>query len=176
MKYVVLFFLIILVYKLANNISLLVRTNYYSKKYEMYIRDAKNGFAKYTPMTVRLFKTADIQECTFAVVEPVGYGQIRSATVKHFINLANRREDVVSATLQCFDQAKAIFKSRLIETFSPLYWIRAALFLPKQLFTYFGVSADSVFLKVIQLIYWVATPLLIAFRDSIYQYIIRLFG
>ena len=176
MKYLVLFFSMILVYKLANNMSLLVRTNYYSKKYDMYIRDIKNGFTQYVPMTTKLFKAADLQECTFTVVEPVGYGKIQTATVSHFINLANRREDVVGATIRCFDQSKAIFKARLIEAFSPLYWIRAVLFFPKQLFTYLGVSADSVFVKVTQVIYWVATPLLIAFRDSIYQYIISLFG
>lgn len=176
MKYLVLFFLTIFVYKLVNNISLLVRTNYYSKKYDNYLRDSKNEFVQNIPMTTKLFKAADLQECTFTVVEPVGYGRIKTSTVTHFINLANRREDIVAATLRCFDQAKAIFKHRLLEAFSPLYWIRGILFLPKQLFTYLGVSVDSVFVKIAQIIYWFVTPLLIAFRDNIYQYIISLFG
>ena len=171
MKYLLFIFLLIAAYKLLNNLSLFIRTNYYSKKYNKYLSDSKNDFVQYVPMTTKLFKAADLQERVFTAVEPIGYNRIQTSTVYHYINLANRRSDIVGATLSCFDQSKAIFKNRLLETFSLLYWLRTILFLPKQLFVYLGASTDGIFVKVVQVIYWLATPLLIAFRDRIYQYI-----
>lgn len=176
MKYVLYVFLFIVAYKLTNNASLLARTSYYSRKYNQYLQKKVNSYDMYVPMVTKLFKSAGIAECSFAIAEPVGYGYIRTSTVPHFVNIANLRKDIVSATLSGFEQSKAIFRSRLLETFSPLYWIRAAIFLPKHLFLYLGVSADSVFVKIVQVIYWIVTPLLLAFRDSIYQYITTLFS
>jgi hypothetical protein len=174
MKYLFWGFVLIAFYKFANNLSLLLRTIYYSKKYDAYLRNIAVGFTTYIPMVTKLFETAGVVESYFAVAESVGYGYIHTEKVPHFLNMANRREDIVGATLRSFGQAKAIFRSRLIETFSPLFWIRTLLFLPRHLFLYLGVKADSVFVKIVQVIYWIATPLLIAFRDNIYHYLAML--
>ena len=176
MKYIIYGFILILAYKLANNISLFIRTCYYRKKYMAYLADTKANFVQFVPAVSKLFKSADLEEGYFAIAEPVGYGYLHTDSVPHFANLAHRREDFVGATLRCFDQAKQVYKSRLIESFSPLYWVRVVIFLPKHLFLYLGVSADSMFVKIIQLIYWIGTPLLIAFRDNLYEYIASLFG
>lgn len=174
MRYVLYTFLLIVAYKLINNASLLLRTVFYSAKYDQYLCGKLKNYSKYVPLVTKLFKSAGIEECYFAVAEPVGYGYIHTASVPHFVNLANMRKDIVSATLSGFEQSKAIFRSRLIETFSPLYWVKSAIFLPKHLFLYLGVSADSVFVKITQVIYWIGTPLLIAFRENIYEYVASL--
>ena len=72
--------------------------------------------------------------------------------------------------------AKGIFKSRIFEAFSPLYWINCILFLPRNILTYLGLDADGIMSKILQLLYWITTPLIVAFRDSIYEYIATFLG
>lgn len=176
MKYLLYILLFVALYKILDNTSMYVQTCRYLKKYEEYLKHENDCFHQYAPAVTKLFNAAGLEESYFAVAEPIGYGYIHTATVPHFINLAHKRVDIVSATLRCFDQSKSIFKSRIIETFSPLYWIKLILFLPKHLFQYLGVNADSVFVRGIQLAYWLVAPILIFFRDSICQYIISRFG
>ena len=176
MKYLVYGFLFIVLYKILDNASMYIQTSRYRKKYEAYLKQNGRTFHQYVPAVTKLFKAAGIEECHFPIVEPVGYGYVQTANVSHFTNLASKRRDFVAATIECFDQAKAIFRSRIIETFSPLYWVRFIVFLPKNLFNYLGIKADSIIIRIAQVIYWMATPFLLFFRDNIYQYIISCFS
>ena len=71
-------------------------------------------------------------------------------------------EDVVGLMLHFFAEAKGFFKTGLLECISPLYWIQTILFLPSRLCEYMGISDSQVFVKILQLAYWILTPILIA--------------
>lgn len=61
-----------------------------------------------------------------------------------------------------------VYRMRLIESFSPRYWIETVIFLPSRIIQYLGGKSDSLFAKLLQILYWIFTPLLIAVRDKIY--------
>ena len=76
-----------------------------------------------------------------------------------------RREDIVRITLGMFHRAIGVYRSRMIETINPLYWIETIIFLPRQILNYLGVTPESVIIKIAQLIYWLA-----AFVFGIYRF------
>ena len=73
-----------------------------------------------------------------------------------------------------FRTAKGECKARILESFNPLYWIETILNLPRIILGYFGLNQNSVSAKILQCIYWLLVPLLLAFRGQIYEYVIAL--
>lgn len=176
MKYLVICFACLFAYRLISNVSALIRINYYDKEYTMYLSHPERNFGEYTTALVQLFKSAGMKDRQIPFVQPMGYGQLLQGHTSLFSNIDNRREDVVANMLKCFAEARGTFKHRIWETFSPLFWINCLLFLPRTILSYLGVKADSLIVKLFQLLYWFATPFLVAFREQIYQYILSLFG
>lgn len=62
----------------------------------------------------------------------------------------------------------------LLECFSPLYWIQLLFFLPSKLCEFLGISGDRIAIKILQIIYWILTPLILCFRSQLYDLIIQL--
>ena len=176
MKYILLLFVCVFAYRLAVNISALIRLNYYDKAYTMYLSHPEKNFGEYTAAITALFKMAGLKDRQIPFVKPMGYGQLLQGHTLLFSNMANRREDVVSNMIQCFSEAKGTFKHRIAESFSPLFWINCLLFLPRTVLEYLGVSGESLVVKLFQLFYWIVTPFLLVFRENIYQYILSLIG
>lgn len=71
--------------------------------------------------------------------------------------------------------ATSVFLSRIIECFNPFYWIELIIYLPKSIVNYLGFSSNKLFTKVLQLIWWIFTPLFLIFREKIIDYILKLF-
>lgn len=161
-------------YRLICNVRALLWLNFYSKKYRQYLENTERGFAENEAAVTKLFKEAGLTDRQVPFIQPIGYGQILQGHTLLFSNMENRREDIVEIMLSCFASARGAYKNRIIENFSPIFWINCALFLPRTILTYMGVSADSFFSKLLQLIYWIATPLFVLLRDNLYE-LIRLF-
>jgi hypothetical protein len=53
-----------------------------------------------------------------------------------------------------------IYRSRILETFNPLYWVEFVVCLPKHIITYLGVSPESTVIRIVQVLYWVFAPFL----------------
>lgn len=176
MKYLVICFACIFVYRLATNISAFIRISYYDKEYTMYLSHPERDFTKNTTAVVHLFKKSGMTDLRIPYVQPMGYGQILQGHTSFFSNIDNRREDVVANMIKCFSEAKGTFKYRILENFSPLFWIERVLFLPRTILEYLGVDGNSLIVKLFQLLYWIITPFLIFFRGNIYQHIISLIG
>lgn len=174
MKYMVICFIIVFVYRLLTNVSALIRLNYYDRKYTTYLSHPENNFAVYTDPIVRLFKAAGITDRSIPFVQPMGYGQGLAGHATLFMNIANRSNDAMANMLECFAEAKGTFRHRIIENFSPLFWINCVLFLPKTVLEYLGVKGESLITKVFQLLYWMAAPILVFFRDQIYEHVLSL--
>lgn len=174
MKYWGICFICLFVYRLVTNVSALIRINYYDRKYTMYLNNPEKNYKENTAAVVQLFKKSGIPDLQIPFVRPMGYGQIYQGHTSFFDNIDNRRDDVVANMLKCFFEAKGTFKHRIFENFSPLFWIEQALYLPRTILEYLGVNGSNLIVKIFQLLYWIATPLLIVFRDRIYQLVISL--
>lgn len=169
-------FLCIFLYKLLNSLIGLLKTRYYARLYERYLLKSDIDFREHTQSVEKLFKGAGLPDSTIPVCQPVGWGQIMTGETSLFYNLANQRSDIVGLVLQNFSIARGSYRSKILECFSPLYWINFVIFLPSKLIRYIGFSPDGVFSKILQVIYWFATPLLIYFRSNIYNFVSQLIG
>lgn len=67
-----------------------------------------------------------------------------------------------------FHEAIGVYKSRLLETFSPIYWIEFAINLPKKILEYLGIAPESIVIKIFQLIYWIVGAVL-GFLYALYK-------
>lgn len=62
----------------------------------------------------------------------------------------------------------------MLECLSPLYWIQLLFFLPSKLCEFLGISGDKIAIKVLQIVYWVLTPLVLCFRSQLYSFVTQL--
>ncbi len=76
------------------------------------------------------------------------------------INDYEKVSDVIRSSL-------AIFLNRILESLNPLYWIDAIINLPKKALLYLGMSPESVFIKLFQIIWWITMPIFILYRDKL---------
>ena len=165
-----------LAYKVAINVSALFRLHFYHEKYGRYLSKKDFNFEECAPAVLKLFKAAGIKDAWLPCVQPAGYGMLSSGQVSFFDNLASADGQCIELMRRSMAECKGIFKGRILETFSPLYWINCIIYLPRKILEYMGLDAGSIICKIAQIIYWAATPLLVAFRDNIYQYITELLG
>lgn len=174
MKYFLTAFFAILAYRAVFCASGYARVVYYEKKYRAYLTDKGEVFTLYAAPVKKLFKQAHIPAPMIPFCEPVGYGQIMTANASVFDNMANKRQDTVCHMMNSFIQAKGYFRMSLLECFSPLYWIQLLFFLPSKLCEFLGISGDRIAIKILQIIYWILTPLILCFRSQLYDLIIQL--
>ena len=137
---------------------------------ESFYKDGK-PFSEQIPQARKLFIDAGLNKHTIHVMESVGYGHVVSFNAIVVDNLDSKRADMVSSALELFDQLVGTYRMRMIESLSPAYWIDVVIFLPRYIVKYLGGEESGVWAKILQLAYWVLTPLFVAFRTDIYQYI-----
>ena len=176
MKYFWICFGSLVAYRILTNVSALARLNYHSNEYDKFLKNPDIGFKENTAALVDLFKKANVSDHMIPYVQPMGYCQLLQGQASLFCNMDNLREEVVANMLDCFAEARGTFKHRILESFSPLFWVDQVLFLPRAALSYLGVSGDSVIVKLIQLAYWLITPILLIFRDNLYHYVLSLLG
>lgn len=144
----------LLALKFVINLSKFIRVKRYHKKYVEWLATKDEKLFESRAQVKRLLKEAGVQDSYVGVAEPIGYMQIRTANISVMDNFPNRRVDLVSITKGMFLEATGTYRSRMLETFNPLYWLEAAINLPKQILTYLGVSPESVVTKIAQLMWW----------------------
>lgn len=172
--YLLLAFACIFSYKLISNLSRMLMVRYYQNKYEEYIKQQDFDFSLYTSSLKKLFLRGGVQNSLISFTQPAGYGYIESGHAKLFDNMGSLRQDVAALMFKSLSTAEGTYRTRLFECFSPLYWIESVIFLPKNFIAYLGLNENSIAVKLLQVVYWIVTPLLIAFRVSLYEYISQL--
>lgn len=174
MKWFLIAFCTILAYRTVFCISGYARAVYYEKKYNAYLTGKGGVFTLYAAPARKLFKQAKISTPIVPYCEPVGYGKVMTTRVYVFDNMANKRQDVVCHMMNSFTQAKGYFRMSMLECLSPLYWIQLLFFLPSKLCEFLGISGDKIAIKVLQIVYWVLTPLVLCFRSQLYGFVTQL--
>lgn len=177
MKPLLIVFISCFAYKLLANVSNFLRTRHYKELYlQSLTKNSSVDILEYKSAILQLFRTAGVEDSLISYANPTGYGMLATGTASAFQNIASNRQDVVVAIYRGFSEAHGTFKRRIFETFSPLYWVNCVVFLPKSLFCYLGIKSDSIFIKIFQLLYWLAAPALILIRQDVYQHIASLIG
>lgn len=124
---------------------------------------------------VNYIKYAGVSDSHIPVSQAIGYGQVANANISVLRNIVCNREDIASAAYELLLEAKGNYWIRFINTFNPFYWIRLVLFIPRYLFSYLGLKADSIVIKIFQLLYWllgiVFTILMSVFPDEVKSFI-----
>lgn len=148
---------------------------YFYEKYQSWLfKDREINLLTYKSNIISLFKQANISDSYIPTVTPMGYGQLASFKASVMQNFPSAREDFALIISRMFNEAIGIYRTRIFETFSPIYWINCLIFLPKKSFGYLGLSQESIIIKVLQCFWWISTPIIIAFRTKITDYVLSL--
>lgn len=166
--------LAIIIVKFVVNLVRYSQCKWYFKKYQIYLVHPTFQFNEYEPTIINLFKSASLIEPYVPYAEPIGFGRLRTGQVSVFSNLTVTRIDVVGLVYKTFHKAIGVYRYRMLESFSPIYWLQAILFLPRLTLVYLGTSPDQVIVKLFQLVYWVL-GIILGFLLSIYRTEIEVF-
>jgi hypothetical protein len=172
MKYLYFFLAVILVKFFLNLCKYLsackLRDKYIDSRFN------QKSFSEYIPASKKLFEDVGLRHASIPFVQALGLGKISSGHANVPDNLNNSSIALVEASVDLFDQTVGTYRMRMFEAFSPRYWIELVIFLPKHFVKYWGGAPDGIFAKLLQVIYWFATPILIAFRSYVYEFILTL--
>jgi hypothetical protein len=147
-------FLAVVFIKSILNLWKLYRCKHYLTRYHRYIKNPDWQLAECESQVVNLFKGAGVEDAPISYVEPAGYGFVVQKQLSTFRNITKIDDDVIGLTLGMFHKAIGVYRSRMIESFNPLYWLEIAVHLPKQVLGSLGVPPESVFARIAQLVYW----------------------
>lgn len=119
-----------------------------------------------------IIQNAGVQDSEVTDVQEIGYGHIQAARFSVLNNVQNRREDVVLLLIGKFHEAFGVYKSRMLETINPVYWLETIIFLPRSFMNYLGVSSQNVMVKILQVVYWILGVAYGVFKPQIDQMIL----
>ncbi len=136
------------------------QTKSYYKKYLDYIGNPSYKFDEIKPQIVKLFEEAGIKNFTISRLEPAGFNKIRKLEINGFQNLALIDSELITIVHQKFHEAIGIFRNRMIQSFNPIFWLEFIFKLPSHLFKYLGLNSDNLFVKIVQIVYWVLAIIL----------------
>ena len=159
---------VVFVYKFISAIADLINIYRYKKMYENFLNQkGVETLLEHKSFILKLFKKANIQDSHFPVSQPVGFGQVANFTASTFDTFPSRINIFVPETMSCFHEAIGVFRNKIFECFNPLYWIRSIIFLPRTILIYLNVSAESIFIKICQVIYWLIGIIVTLFTNEI---------
>lgn len=165
----------LLLLKFVLNLSKYLRTRWYQWRYRKWLSSQGMKLRESRAQVVKLFKEAGVKDSYVSVANEIGYGKLSIKEASVFDNFPNSREDFAYAILAMFREAVGTYRARMLETFSPLYWIEAIINLPREVLGYLGVPAESVVVKILQILWWIAglalTTLLALYRPELKTFI-----
>jgi hypothetical protein len=131
----------------------------YFAKFNQYLKNAVDDKSDWTIQEnkhkiINIFLHAGLKDTTLSVIEPGGYGLVKTINISLFDNIPLLRNDIPSIVVQFFKESIGVFRNRMVDAVNPIYWLESLVFLPKKIFNYLGVSADSLFIRSFQVIWW----------------------
>lgn len=152
---ILMIFLICLIYKLTGSLIDFFKIKYYRKLYLDYLSIKDTKIFQHKTSCINLFKKLNISDAKIPITQRTGYGYLASFTGSLFENFPDNTTLFAPETTRIFSNAIGICKSHILECFNVKYWIDCILFLPQKLLIYLNVSAESIFIKLFQAIYWI---------------------
>jgi len=143
--------------KLVYNLMLLWYCSTYQFIYLAFLEGSANSVYRTSKSAIILFKCARVQ--TKNPMYPAALEQFPT-----------RSEPNATYILEMFTAAIIEYKNRCRETFSPLYWIKALVYLPhtlvylpQKVFFQLGIFPAKSFINFTQLAWWVFAPVTILY-------------
>lgn len=125
------------------------------KEYFLWLSDSRtHNVAEKRSKLKSLIAHANIPDAKIPVTQPVGFSYVAHATVSVLENFPSQRADIAECLLSLINDAIGVYKDRMWNAFNPLWWINTLIFLPRSICTYLNVKADSLFVKMGQLMWW----------------------
>lgn len=183
MIYVYIFIGIVTVKFLYNLMQYLNNFRLYKIWKSYFEKKSNNNAITYTKDIENHLKQANVKDTAIPILEPLGLGQIATATTTAFDNIFAYDKRPFSYINHAFLEARGVYRSRMIDSFKISYWIKLIVFLPKNIISYLGLNADTIFTKIFQIIFWVIDSILIVvYQDKItifvkntIDYVVQLF-
>ena len=173
-------FLAVIIYKAIANVIKLFRIKFYESEFKKYLADKPNHIEQYKLQTIKLFKEAGIADTYTPVSQPMGFNQIANMQASVFVNFPSNMLVIAKPALDMFQNAIGIYRSRMIDSFNPIYWIELIIFLPKNLLIYIGLDSEKIAFKLCNVlltaIWWIASGLLIFFKTDLLNITIEFLG
>ncbi len=166
-----LIFLVIFSYKLIINIVNLIKVTYYCNLYNDFIDKKSNKILLHKNHVLELFLRANISDCSLPITQPTGFNYVSTGTASIFKNFPTDNPRLIIHTKDAFENAIGIYRGRIIECFSPIFWIESIIFLPKKILNYINIPVESIIVKIFQLLYWLIGIIVTLFSSDIANFI-----
>lgn len=169
MKILILFMIVIVIHALYNLINFFRYPHIEQLLLGNYTDDVNLKIKAKTNINsiLNYIKYSGVKDKKIPISQALGYGQVATSCVSIFENLLNNRSDIAFQVNNMLLEAKGNYWSKFINSFNPFYWLRIVLYIPQYILSYLGVNADSVIVKIFQLIYW-AIGIICTFAFSIF--------
>lgn len=156
LKIILLFIFIIAIHAIYNLINFLRYKSIEKLLLGLYSKDDKIRDKSISLKNVILnyIKCANVSNKYIPYTQAVGHGHINYGKASIFDNITINRQDIAASAYEMILEAKGNYWSRFANSINPFYWIRIILFIPKHICTYLGINADSIIIKLFQLLYW----------------------
>jgi len=161
MNKIILGIVCILSIKVVINLAKLLQCKRIQKKYNKWLKNPTWDLIEYKSRIQKLWKDAGVKDCSLPLVEPVGLGQVMTASFSVMNSFPNLRNDSVNLTISMFHEAIGTYRTRMLETLNPLFWIEFIFQIPRKILVYIGVSDKSIGVRIIEIIYWTSATILV---------------
>ena len=176
----IIFFIVVLIYKVIINIYYFFRIKHLSKMHLSWLAGEAPKFPTYKNEIISLFKKAGIKNLLVPTAQRIDYGRIATFNADVFTNFPNTTPDIYKGAIRMFYEAEGIYRQRIFETFSPVYWINSIIFVPKHLLTYLGFNQEKTLFKacnvLLTFIWWTFGAASLFFWPQFKEFIIELLG
>lgn len=163
-------------FKFLNNTIHFVNNWRLNKIWQSYFKNSNKNALSYKPTIIKNFKDANLIDTKIPITIPTGYFMVANTKYSVFENMYVYDEQIIYHIKQYFNSAKGIYRSRIVECFNPFYWIRCIVFLPKTIIQFLGLNVETIFTKILQIIFWIIdSVLLVVYQQEITNFIKNLF-
>lgn len=128
------FVVIVLLYKILTNTYCFFRIRHLDKQHLLWLSGSNVNFPTYKNEIISLFKKAGIKNVEIPTAQAIGFNRIASFNADIFTNFPSQNPDIIQGAFRMFYEAEGIYRQRIFETISPMYWVDAILFAPKKYF------------------------------------------
>ena len=145
-----------------------------------WLSDRAPNFPTYKAEIISLFKKAGVKNISIPITQSVGFGRAATFEADVFTNFPSAHSDISGGAVRMFYEAEGIFRQRIFETFSPVFWINSVVFAPKKLLEYLGFDENKSLFKacnvLLTFIWWVFGITIMFFLPKLKEIIIELSG
>lgn len=164
----------IVLYSLVLNTWRLRRITKIQGMFDNWVENRDCRYIEYSEEALELFQKAGLKDGNVSITEPLGYNKVSTTLVSVFQNATVMKPNIIAAISQFFLQSIGVFRRRRRNSINPICWIETIVFLPRHITEYLGLK-PSIGTKILQLLWWIAAPVALAFRDKILQFFSSLF-